>query len=523
MEINQTKNKTIAKNTIFMYIRMGVTMIVGLYTSRVVLQQLGIEDYGLYNVISGIIAMLGFINGAMVNTTLRFITVYIAKENEIMLNNIFSMSFIIHLIIAAIILLLGETVGLWYLNNKLIVPEGREFVAHCLFQLSAVTCILSILYVPYNATIVAHEKMDTFAYISIMDVMLKLIIVISLSYSPIDKLLFYGMLLAMVSVLDLSIYFIYCHRTFAETKLKFYWNNSIFKEMMSFVGWAFVGNFSYLFYSQGINLMLNAFCGPAVNAARGIAVQVEGVVKQFANNVQMAINPQIIKSYTSNDIERTYTLIFASSKYCFYLLFIVSLPIIIEADFILKLWLGIVPDHTVNFIRLILSISILDAFINPMYTANLASGKLKIYHLSLTILMYSFMFITFFSIKISLIPESVFICLLLATIIGVIMRVFILEKQINLSKSLFITKVLKPVSYVIITSLILPTISHIGIPNDILRFLITSFLSVCSVGFSIFFIGINASERQYALNYIKIKISNFKRQQCTQTKKTYEY
>lgn len=502
MEINQTKNKTIAKNTIFMYIRMGVTMIVGLYTSRVVLQQLGIEDYGLYNVISGIIAMLGFINGAMVNTTSRFITVYIAKGNEIMLNNIFSMSFIIHLIIAAIILFLGETVGLWYLNNKLIVPEGREFVAHCLFQLSAVTCILSILYVPYNATIVAHEKMDTFAYISIMDVMLKLIIVISLSYSPIDKLLFYGMLLAMVSVLDLSIYFIYCHRTFAETKLKFYWNNSIFKEMMSFVGWAFVGNFSYLFYSQGINLMLNAFCGPAVNAARGIAVQVEGVVKQFANNVQMAINPQIIKSYTSNDIERTYTLIFASSKYCFYLLFIVSLPIIIEADFILKLWLGIVPDHTVNFIRLILSISLLDAFINPMYTANLASGKLKLYNLSVCSVSYVFMFITFFSIKYTNIPESVFICLLLSTLIGVIVRIFILQKQIGLHPKIFFSNVFWPIISVIIISLIVPIILHCILEQGVSRFFIVVITSVITVIISVYTNGIQVQEKIF----IKFKI-----------------
>lgn len=503
-------NKQIARNTIFMYFRMGITMVVGLLTSRIVLQQLGVEDYGLYNVIGGIITMFSFLNGSMVNTTSRFITVYLAKKDSLMLNNIFSMAFIIHLCIGILILILGETIGLYYLNNNLVIPEGREFAAHWLYQLSVISCFLSILYVPYNATIVAHEKMHAFAYISIMDVILKLAIVLLLAYSPFDKLIFYATLLAVISLIDLVIYFTYCKRKFIETKLKFYWNHLMFKEMMGFAGWALVGNFSFLFYSQGINLMLNAFCGPAVNAARGIAVQVEGVVKQFVSNIQMAINPQIIKSYATNEMERMYSLIFASSRYCFYLLYILSLPIIIEAEFILTLWLGKVPEHTVNFIRIILTTSILDAFINPMFTANLASGKLKIYHLRLSILMYSFMFVTFYSIKLSLVPESVFICLLIATVIGVIMRIYIIEKQIGLNKSLYITKVFWPVFLVIVTSLIAPIIFHLWLANDILRFITTSTLSVLSVAISIYFLGINATERKYALNYFKKKISNIK-------------
>ena len=304
------------------------------------------------------------------------------------------MSFLIHFSIGVVILLLGETIGLWYLNNKLVIPEGREFAAHWLYQLSIISCILSILYVPYNGLIVAHERMKAFAYISVMDSMLKLLIAIMIAYSPFDKLIFYGTLLAGVSFLDIIIYFVYCRKNFKESILVFYWNKAIFKRMLEFAGWALIGNFSYLFYSQGINLMLNAFCGPAVNAARGVAVQVEGVIRQFAGNVQVAINPQIIKSYTSNELERMYALIFTSSRLCFYLLYIISLPIMIEADFILNLWLGTVPNHTVNFVRLILCISILDALINPMYTANLACGKLKIYHMSSSILMHAFMFVT---------------------------------------------------------------------------------------------------------------------------------
>lgn len=503
MSDTSANNSRIAKNTIFMYFRMGISMVVGLYTSRVVLQQLGIEDYGLYNVIGGIIAMFGFLNGSMVNTTSRFITFYLAKNEKEESRNIFSMSFLIHLCIALLILILGETIGLWYLNNKLIIPEGREFAAQWLYQLSIFSCILSILYVPYNATIIAHEKMGTFAYISIIEVLLKLCIVLLLSYSPIDKLIFYGTLLSCVSILILVIYFSYCNIKFAETKIKYYWNLSIFKEMMGFAGWALIGNFSYIFYSQGINLMLNAFCGPAVNAARGIAVQVEGVVKQFASNVQVAINPQIIKSYATNEITRMYSLIFASSRYCFYLLFLLSLPIFVETEFILQIWLGLVPKHTVNFIRIILSTSILDAFINPMFTANLASGKLKLYNLCVCTVSYAFMFITYFAIRITHLPESVFLCLLCSTLFGVAIRIHVLYRQIGLNPSIYLKKVLSRVLLVVSVSIIVPILLHNTMPSGWVRFIIISFMSVASVLYSVYTIGINQTERKFVNKKIK--------------------
>lgn len=509
MSDNTSNNKQIAKNTFFMYFRMGITMIVGLYTSRVVLQQLGVEDYGLYNVIGGIIAMFTFLNASMVNATSRFITFYLAKKDNAMLNNIFSMAFLIHLCIAVIIFLLAETVGLYYLNNKLVIPEGREFAAQWLYQLSIISCILSILYVPYNATIVAHEKMKAFAYIAIMDVFLKLGIVLLLAYSPFDKLIFYATCLTGVSILDLLIYFVYCKRHFIETRIKYYWNRVVFKEMMGFSGWALVGNFSHLFYSQGINLMLNAFCGPAVNAARGIAVQVESVVKQFANNVQVAINPQIIKSYASNEMERMYSLIFTSARLCFFLLFIISLPVLVEADFILNFWLGDVPEHTTSFVRLILCITLLDAFINPLFTANLASGKLKIYNLSVCSVSYTFMIITYLSIKYSGVPESVFISLLLSTIIGVVIRVFVLHKQINLSPGLFFSQVISRVLLVAVTSIVIPIIMHNILSDGWQRFLLVSFACVVTTLLSVFYIGLRLEEREFVVSKFKAIIKKY--------------
>lgn len=504
--MDNNQNKRIAKNTIFMYIRMAITMCIGLYTSRAVLQALGVEDFGLYNVIGGIVSMFVVLNNAMVNTTSRFITVYLAKEEELQTCKIFNMASLVHVVIAVLVVLFGETIGLWYLENKLVVPEGRMFAAHWLYQLSILSAIFSILYVPYNAAIVAHEKMGVFAFIQIADSALKLIIVLLLAYSPIDKLIFYATLLTILSIADLCIYFIYCKRHFAETKIMFYWNNSVFKEMMGFAGWTLVGNFVNFFYTQGLNLLLNAFCGPAANAARGIAVQVENVVKQFANNVQVAINPQILKSYSLNEMDRMYSLIMASSRYCFFLLYFLCLPIMLEANFILHLWLGIVPEHTVNFIRLILVIALFDTFVNPMFTANLACGKLKLYHFPLSILMVAFMFVTYFAIKLTGIAESVYVSLLTVTFIGYIMKIYIIDRQVGLKPKVYIKNVLKPVCLVVLISPILPFYIHSLLDEGWVRLLATGFACVVSVTAAIYVLGVSQAERKFVVTFVRNKL-----------------
>ena len=491
-----------------MYFRMAITMLVGLYTSRVVLRVLGVEDYGLYNVIGGIIALFTVLNAALINTTSRFITVSLAKGDTVKTRQIFNMAFLMHLIVGVLIVILGETVGLWYLHNKLVIPEGRDFATGWLYQFTVISAFLSTIIVPYNATIVAHEKINVYAIIQILDVFLKLAIVIVLQYVPFDKLIFYALLMLMVTVFNIIVNFFYCHRHFAEVKYLQYWSWSTFKDIQKFVGWALVGNFSYIFYTQGINLMLNAFCGPAVNAARGIAVQVQGIVAQLANNVQTAINPQIIKTYSINNLDRMHVLICASSRYCYYLLLLFSLPIMLEANFILHLWLGIVPEHTVNFIRLTLTYVLLDAFINPMFTANLASGKLKLYYVPIMINSFSFMFITYFAIRFTLIPESVFLCYLAMNIIGLVIRVIVLNKQVQLSPRVYIKTAIFPSLLVTLTAAILPSLSHLLVHNDILRFLVTSVVSMISTLGLVYFIGITVEERQFANNFIKNKISN---------------
>lgn len=503
-------NKVIAKNTFFMYIRMGVSMLVGLYTSRVVLNVLGVEDYGLYNVIGGIVALFSVLNLAMINTTSRFITVSLPRGNLQETSDTFNMALLIHLVVAGLVFILGETIGLWYLHNKLVIPEGREYAAECLYQFSVISTILVTINVPFNATVIAHEKLNFFALEQIVVITLKLIIVLLLTYSPFDKLIFYGSALLAVSIAEVIAYLFFCRIKFKEVRFHYYWSVGKFREMMKFIGWAIIGNFSSTFYSQGINLLLNAFCGPAVNAARGIAVQVEGLIKQFANNIQTAINPQILKNYATGEMDRMYSLIMASSRYCFYFMFILSLPIFIETDFLLTLWLGNVPDHTTIFIRLILLSVLLDAFINPMFTANLASGKLAIYHGTLAVLMYAFMFVTYFAIKTTNIPESVFICYLLACVIGFILRLFIMNHQIGLKPAVYIRQVLAPVSLVVLVSIIPPVCIHLLLKEGWSDFLFTSTIAVISVAVAVFLLGITEGERNMAISFVGSRISNYK-------------
>ena len=509
MSVSQD-NKRVAKNTVYMYIRMAFSMLVGLYTSRVLLQALGVEDYGLYNVIGGIISIFTVLNSALINTTSRFITVSLAKGIIQDTRKIFNMALMLHFVVGLLVVAFGETIGLWYLHNKLVVPEGREVAAEWLYQFTIVSAFLSTVNVPYNASIIAHEKINVYAIIQIADVVLKLIIVLLLAVAPFDKLIFYAMLILGITMMNVGVNIIYCHRKFEEVRLQFFWNWRVFKEMLQFVGWALVGNFSNMFYTQGINLMLNAFCGPAVNAARGIAVQVQGVVSQFASNVQTAINPQILKSHAVNETERLYSLIIASSRLCFYLLFLISLPIFIETEFLLQIWLGNVPDHTVNFVRIILMCVLLDAFINPMFTANLASGKLALYHGPLALLMYAFMFVTYFSIKTTRVPESVFICYFAACLIGYILRIFILYKQVGLSPKQYLKRVLLPVLLVVLVSLIAPITVHYIIGNGWVDFLLTTSVAVISVIVTVYALGITPGERNLALSFVNNKIIQLK-------------
>lgn len=497
MSDSTSSNKRIAKNTIILYLRMIFILCVGLYTSRIVLNTLGVEDYGIYNVVGGFVFFFSFLNGAMATATQRFITFELARGNIERQITTFSTAAIIHIAIAALIVIVAETIGLWFVYNKLVIPEERFSAAIWVYQFSILTMFVSIVSIPYNAAIIAHEKMSAFAYISIFDTVLKLIIVLLLTIVTFDKLTFYAALLFGISLLDRSIYGLYCKRHFAETRIKLIFDKKLFREMTNIAGWSLFGNIAGVFYTQGLNVLLNMFFGPAVNAARAIAVTIQGVVTGFVSNFQMALNPQITKSYAVGDLHRMHLLIFASSKYSFFLLLLITLPIMVETQTILTVWLKIVPDHTVWFTRLILCILLIDALSNPLMIASQSVGRVKMYQSVVGGLMLLILPIAYVALKLGGNPEVVFIVHLLIAVVALISRVVIVGRMVAFSFVSYVRKVFLPVVSVFVIAASASAILFCIAPDGgILKTTIISILTLALTGTAILIAGVNANERK---------------------------
>lgn len=496
--LNSTSsNRRIAKNTLILYLRMIFILCVGLYTSRIVLNTLGVEDYGIYNVVGGFVAFFSFLNGAMATATQRFITFELARGNIARQITTFSTAAIIHIAVAAIIVIVAETVGLWFVCNKLVIPEERFSAAIWVYQFSILTMFISIVSIPYNATIIAHEKMSAFAYISILDVMLKLVIVLLLTIVTFDKLIFYAAMLLGISLLDRMIYGIYCKRHFAEVHIKLIFDKNLFREMTNIAGWSLFGNIAGVFYTQGLNVLLNMFFGPAVNAARAIAVTIQGVVTGFVSNFQMALNPQITKSYAIGDLHRMHALIFASSKYSFFLLLFITLPIMVETQVILTLWLKVVPDHTIWFARLILCILLIDALSNPLMISSQAVGRVKVYQSVVGGLLLLILPIAYLALKLGGNPETVFVIHLIIAAMALVCRIVIIGLMVSFSFALYARKVLLPISSVFILSACTSTILFCVMPSGgLLKTAIVIASTLFFTGSSILIVGISANERQ---------------------------
>ena len=370
MPDNSSNNKRIAKNTLLLYIRTLLIMLVTLYTSRVVLNTLGVTDYGVYNVVGGVVAMFGFINSSMASATQRFITFALGKGDKDNLQKVFSTALQIHVLIAALIVVLGETVGLWFMYTQMQIPADRMDAAFWVLQCSIVSAVVMIISVPYNADIIAHERMSAFAYISIIEAVLRLAIVYLLLAFSYDKLILYAFLTLAVQLLIRFCYSSYCNKHFPESKYRHVWDKFLFKEMTGFAGWGMFSSLSGILSGQGLNMLLNVFFGPVVNAARAVAVQVQNAILQFIGNFQMAINPQITKTYANGEMEDMHKLMFRSAKFTFYLLFVVSLPVLFETNFILTVWLKTVPENTVIFLRIMICVSLLYPLSTPLIIPN---------------------------------------------------------------------------------------------------------------------------------------------------------
>lgn len=493
-------NKRIAKNTLLLYVRMLFGMLVSLYTSRVILQTLGVEDYGVYNVVGGVITMFTFLNSAMSSATSRYITFEIGKGNMEKLKKIFSTALQIHAIIALLIVILGETVGLWILMNELVIPDGRMDAAMWVYQCSIISCVVTIMSVPYNADIIAHEKMSAFAYISVLEIILKLLIVYLLVVLPFDKLKVYAVLVLMVGLLIRYIYTRYCHKHFEESHYIHRIDKPLLREMSSFAGWSFWGNLAAILYSQGLNMMLNIFFGPVVNAARGIATQIQHVVTQFVTNFHMALNPQITKTYASGELDKMHSLMFRSARFSFMLLFFLSLPIMLETNYILTLWLGIVPENTVIFARIIIAISLIYTTANPCVIANQATGKVKVYQAVVGGLLLLILPISYIVLKMGAPAYSVFIVHFCVESVAQFARMYMLRNMIDLPLLSYVKNIYLPIMGVVLLSIVLPLLVYSNMQEGFIRLLAVGMTCVLSVAMTSLFIGMTRNERTFLID-----------------------
>lgn len=512
MSDSSSDNKRIAKNTLLLYGRMLYSLFISLFTARVILNALGFEDYGLYNVIGSVVSMFVFLRTAMGNSVHRYITYAIGKGDEQNLNKIFSMSLIIFMGLALIIVLLSETIGLWFLNTKMEIPVGREMAANWVFQFSIFSCALSVICVPYDAEIIAHEKMGIFAVIQVLNSTLNLAIVYAVKYFPHDKLIFYAFLLLLVQVMNRIIYGIYCGKHFKETEFRWVRDTELLKEMFGFAGWSLIGNLAYLGYTQGLNIVLNMFFGTVVNAARGIAVSVQGAIKGFVSNFQMAVNPQITKSYARRDFDRLHNLIYTSSKLSFYLLFCFVLPIAIESKTILHLWLEDVPDYTVIFTILTLIMMLLDPLSNPIGVANNATGEIRTYQIVEGGTLLMILPIAYVVLKLGGNPVSVFIVQLLVLSIVQILRLLLVCHKIQMSIREYVIKIIFRVFGVAILSSMLPISLFVLLTDNLLNAVIIIAISIVSVIVCSYLIGLDSIERSMINQKMANLVMKFRKQ-----------
>lgn len=497
-------NSRLMKNSILLYLRMGLMMCINLYTSRVVLQTLGVEDYGIYDVVGSVVVLFTFINDGMTTSTLRFLNIELGAGNKKNLHEVFVTSLHIHIIISLLIVLLTETIGLWFLMEKMVVPANRMEAAFWCFQLSIFTVVVNMMSYPYNAAIIAHERMSVFAYISIFDAVLKLLLVYLLLLFDYDRLILYALLYAAEKLFIRSIYNIYCTRHFEECRYQWIYRKETFCDMLSFAVWNMWGNMAYVLSSQGLNMILNVFFGPVVNAARAVAVQVQGAVHQFVSSFQMAINPQITKTYASGQMQETHQLIFRSGRLTFCLLLVFCLPIIMETPAILRLWLKEAPDQSVMFVRLLLVIVIVQQSANPLATALAATGQIKKCELINGALVLAIVPVSFIALKMGGAPWIVYVVHLFFAVMAFATRLYIVMPIIGLKISSYFHCSLKQCIIVLIFSLVVPgllkQVDSEGICFSLLTIVLTM-LSTCLMSFAF---GLRTEERHLVVKSVKV-------------------
>ena len=483
-------------------------MAIGIYSSRVILQALGVDDYGLYGAIGSIVAMFTIINGVLSVGTSRFLTFELGRNDFEKLRKTFSASLVMHTAMALILFVLLETIGLWFVNSRMNIPAGREFAANVVYQLSIISCMLSLTQVPYTACIIAHEKMDVYAYVGIVEVTFKLFLVILLLYVPFaDNLIAYAIILAIWSI-GLQIWYrYYCYRRFSESHIMIVKDKAIYKSMLSYSLWDFVGQFCGTGNSQGLNILINMFFGVTVNAARTIAFQVENAITQFSNNFMTSVNPQIVKNYACGNMDRFFQLIYEAGRYSYYLLFMVSLPIFLEADYILQLWLVEVPEYTSLFLRFIIAITLVRVIARPLINGVHATGNVKV--LNLTSGVYSagtFLPAVYVFFKLGFPVWWCFIIQSFNASICTMLEIRALYKQVPFDVKDYLKKVyVWPISVSLIACVPSSLIVY-NVESSFVRLCITIIISIVSTLFCVYYWGIDKNTRNKVLNVVNSKI-----------------
>jgi len=504
-------NKRIARNTLLLYFRMLFLMIISLYTSRIVLNALGVEDFGIYNVAGGVVAMFSILSGSLSAAISRFITYELGKNNILKLKVIFSSAITIQIGLGIVIVFFAETIGIWFLNTQMNIPIERMVAANWVLQFSIITFIINLISVPYNAVIIAHEKMSAFAYISIFEAIGKLLIAYLITISPIDKLIFYAILMCVVAIAIRLLYGYYCKRHFDECRFHFIWNKQIFQQIFSFAGWNFIGASSAVLRDHGGNIIINLFCGPTVNAARGIAFQVNNAIQGFVSNFMTALNPQITKSYAVKNYTYMMTLIFQGARLSFYMLLLLSLPIIINTHYLLTLWLNTVPEHTVLFVRLVLIFAMSESISGPLITAMLATGNIRNYQIIVGGLQMLNLPISYILLSLGAIPETVLIVAVLISQCCLMARLYMLKKMIKLKIKDYLKKVYFNIITVSIIAIILPICMQERLTENFINFLLSSLICMLCTYLSIYYIGCSYEERKFIYNkflILKSKITH---------------
>lgn len=495
---NSENNKRIAKNTFILYTRMFFTMGVSLYTSRVVLNTLGIEDYGVYSIVGGIVTLFSFFNGAMTSATQRFLAFDIGKNDLQQLKKTFNATLNIHIAISILVLVLAETVGLWFVNHKLNLPLDRMEAVNWVYQFSVFTFLLGIIQVPYDALIIAREKMDIYAYMSFVEAFLKLIIVYLLVVFSYDKLILYAGLLFLVSFIVRSGHMHYCKWKYKESKYQFYFDRSFYKVLLSYSGWNLFGNIAAVARGQGSNILLNLFFGTVLNAAYGISMQVQGTVQAFVTNFQMAVNPQIIKHYASGNKEQCLKLIFQSAKFSYFLIFIIACPIIFNIDFILELWLKNPPKYTSIFVNLCLINLLIDCISGPLMIGAQATGNIKWYQIVIGSLIFMNLPISYILLKTYKNPELIYYSSIIISLLSLVFRLFFLKYIMRFSILDFFKYVLLRI--IIVTILVILfnyfLFQQITMKNSIVYLFINTAIIIFSTISIVYVVGINSIEKE---------------------------